>query len=815
MNISYKLKNSKNNQKKLLQNINEIYPLDNEIYVVNGNSNSSNNNIRNNDIIIPSLECLSNCIHLLSIISSSSSSSSSSVLLVLSSCLHNILDYNNLPYSYQKIMKSYLLESPIISTIIFYNEYLKEICYNNNSHNNNHKYNTESINEYNLRLFIDSCKYLNKNNKIQVITIDYDDKLYDICKNNNISVITLTDYYERNMLSSSSLSLLSKLKIDIDETLINRNQKKESNNSHCNNCLYSFKQYISNTDIRKGLASGILLKGIIHVKKFTSNQAEVEIHGNSDHNNILIDGITDLNRAIDGDEVIIRVNPTSKWKVPRQINSYLDKEGDDKFNNNQNDNIKLEERTIPTASVLSIIKRAMNEIIAIVPSNNYNNNNTTNNDNILVIPIDKRIPKIRVRIRNWERLQGHKIIVIIDDWSITSNYPNGHYNKVIGPCGDLETEIDSLLLKNSIFPRPFSTKAIACLPTTTNKPNNNDKKVWFDSGWIMPEDEIFNGSRLDMRTTRRVFSVDPEGCQDIDDAMSVEWIRPGVIEIAISIADVCAFVPHLSALDIEAQNRGTTVYLIDRRIDMLPSLLSSDIASLHGNKDRYAFTVKFTANVYHANRSIVTEDKDPMKLDECNDIIFELSEDAWVGRTAIRSVAAMTYEQAHNLIHNKNPNTHSNNVPPGQAGGFIPGSLHQALKKDLRLLTVFSRFLKKRRQVNGSFDLHSTAELKFQTDVEGNPITIKQKEDLEIHETIAELMIVTNSKVAEIIHHHHTSQGGLVRVHMPPSHENFEQLKDMFKILGNNIDHNNLNNHYHYNYILIRIESTIIIIGSR
>jgi len=278
-------------------------------------------------------------------------------------------------------MKSYLLESPIISTIIFFNEYLKEICYNNNSHSNNHKYNTESINEYNLRLFIDSCKYFDKNNKIQVITIDYDDKLYDICKKNNISVITLTDYYERNMLSSSSLSLLSKLKIDIDETLINRNQKKESNNSLINNCLYSFKQYISNTDIRKGLASGLLLKGIIHVKKFTSNQAEVEIHGNSDYNNVLIDGITDLNRAIDGDEVIIRVNPTSKWKVPRQINSYLDKEGDDKFNDNQNDNnIKLEERTIPTASVLSIIKRAMNEIIAIVPSNN--NNNTTNENNL-------------------------------------------------------------------------------------------------------------------------------------------------------------------------------------------------------------------------------------------------------------------------------------------------------------------------------------------------------------------------------------------------------------------------------------------------
>lgn len=782
-NISYKLKN-KNNQKKLLLNINEKYPIDNEIYVINGNlsDRSNNSSIRNNDIIIPSLECLADCIHLLSLIilsSSSSSSSSCSILLVLSSCLHNILDYYNLPYSYQKTIRSYLLESPIVSTIIFYNEYLKEIFQKCIHH--------ESINDYYSRLFIESCKYLNRNNHVKVVTIDYDDKLYNVCKSNNINVITLSEYYEQNM--SSSISLSSKLKIDIDETLINRDQKKTSNNCLIHNCLYSFKPYISNTDIRKGLASGIFLKGTIRSRKYPSNQAEVEIYGSSDYNNILIDGITDLNRAIDGDEVIIKINPTNKWKVPHHINSYLDKVEDEK-NVQIDDNVNLEQRTIPTAVVLSITKRALNEIIAIVASNN---NSASNHDNILVIPIDKRIPKIRVRIRNWKRLQGHKIIVIIDDWSINSNYPNGHYVKVIGPCGDLETEIDSLLLKNSIFPRPFSTKAIACLPVT---PNNirNDKKIWVDSGWIMPENEVFDGTRLDMRDNRRVFSVDPEGCQDIDDTMSVEWIRPGVIEVAISIADVCAFVPHLSALDIEAQNRGTTVYLIDRRIDMFPSLISSDIASLHANKDRYAFTVKFTANVYHANRTIVTEDKDPMKLDDCDDIIFELNEDVWVGRTAIRSIAAMTYEQAHNLIYNKNPNTNSN-VPAGQAGGYITGSLHQLLKKDLRLLTVFSRYLKKRRQKNGSFDLHSTAELKFQTDVEGNPIIIKQKEDLEIHETIAELMIVTNSKVAEIIHHHRTSQGGLVRVHMPPSHDNFEQVKEMFKILGNSTSQN-----YHHNH---------------
>lgn len=535
----------------------------------------------------------------------------------------------------------------------------------------------------------------------------------------------------------------SNVNVDIDEFLMNYRKGNVVVATTSTSTLHQFRPYLSNTDIRIGLASGRLLRGTVCISKYLSHQAEVELHSHQHYNKVIIEGVSEINRAIDGDEVVIKIDNNTK-----------------------------------TASVVGILKRSIREITATVP-----NGNTTSSDNILVIPIDRRIPKIRVKIRNWHLLQNHKIVVIIDDWLINSNYPHGHYVRLVGPCGDLRTEIDSLLLKNSIFPRPFSANALACLPMT---PITRSSHEWLDSGWIMPENEVFDGTRLDMRSNRRVFSVDPEGCQDIDDAMSVEWIRPGVIEVAISIADVCAFVPHLSALDIEARNRGTTVYLVDQRIDMLPSLLSSDIASLHGNKDRFAFTVKMTANVYHSDKkTIVTEDKDPIKLDDSGDIVFELNDDVWVGRTAIRSVAAMTYEQAHNLIYNKNPNIYSN-VPAGQAGGFIVGSLHQNIRKDLKLLTAFARFLKKRRQVNGSFDLHSSVELKYQTDLEGNPITIKHKEELEIHDTIAELMIITNSKVAELICRSSTTAttGGLVRTHMPPSQEEFEKLQTLFDLAG-------------------------------
>lgn len=235
--------------------------------------------------------------------------------------------------------------------------------------------------------------------------------------------------------------------------------------------------------------------------------------------------------------------------------------------------------------------------------------------------------------------------------------------KIIGKAGDLETDIEALLISNNIFPRPFSYNALSFLPSCNNNINKQlESSDWIDSNWQIPAKELLNQSsstRRDLRLNRRIFSVDPPGCQDIDDAMSVTWVQNGIIEISVSIADVTAFLPQGSALDIEAQQRGTTIYLTHRRIDMLPALLSSDIASLHGNKDRYAVTVNWKIKLTHKDGSDVLENEDPLELDFNNDINFEFINGKyvpdWIGRTAIRSVAAMTYAQADNLIRGDPP----------------------------------------------------------------------------------------------------------------------------------------------------------------
>lgn len=161
----------------------------------------------------------------------------------------------------------------------------------------------------------------------------------------------------------------------------------------------------------------------------------------------------------------------------------------------------------------------------------------------------------------------------------------------------------------------------------------------------------------------------------------------------MSIADVCSFVEHNSALDLEAQTRATTIYLPHTRFDMLPSLISSDIASLHGNKDRLAVTVMWDVRVTHKDGSPVKEGEDPLALDVRGDIVFVLPTTAasWCGRTAIRSVAAMTYAQAHNLVHDAPPDAAPPSVPPGQAGQAVNPDLWPRLRRDLKLLTVFSR----------------------------------------------------------------------------------------------------------------------------
>lgn len=123
-----------------------------------------------------------------------------------------------------------------------------------------------------------------------------------------------------------------------------------------------------------------------------------------------------------------------------------------------------------------------------------------------------------------------------------------------------------------------------------------------------------------------ICSVDPPGCTDIDDALHCRKIESGDFEVGVHIADVSHFIRPGNAMDKEAASRATTVYLVDKRIDMVPELLSSNLCSLRGNEERFAFSCVW-------------------EIDENANILATKFH-----KSIIKSKKAMTYEEAQLII---------------------------------------------------------------------------------------------------------------------------------------------------------------------
>ena len=217
--------------------------------------------------------------------------------------------------------------------------------------------------------------------------------------------------------------------------------------------------------------------------------------------------------------------------------------------------------------------------------------------------------------------------------------------------------------------------------------------------------------------------------------------------------------------------RGTTFYLVDRRFDMLPALLSSDLCSLHGGIDRLAVSVIW----------ILSPDLETVKS-------------TWFGRTVIHNCAAMTYDQADNILQNKPPDVPGAAPPPPlTAGTPVDPRLIGSLKQDLGILTKLARKLRRDREViGGAVDLSSGEsgnELKFSLDKSGIPTKVVPKQDKEIHHTIAEMMIMANTHVATRIFDFFPDSA-LLRVHRSVEDSRFGELREVLEAAGVTLEGN-------------------------
>ena len=279
--------------------------------------------------------------------------------------------------------------------------------------------------------------------------------------------------------------------------------------------------------------------------------------------------------------------------------------------------------------------------------------------------------------------------------------------------GDTATENMVLLLEHDIPHSSFCSAVLDCLPSLP---------------WeISRQDEL---ARVDCRHLD-IASVDPPGCTDIDDALHAVRLPNGNIQVGVHIADVSHFIKAGTALDREAANRCTSVYLTDRRIDMVPELLSSNLCSLRGGVERFAFSC-----------------------------VWEMTEQAEIlstkfHKSIIRSRAAMTYEEAQNRIDDT--------------------ADQSAVTLSLRLLLNLARHLKRRRTENGALVLASS-EVRFAVDSEtADPIDVKAKVARETNSMVEEFMLAANISSAERIFSEFPDCA-MLRRHPAPPPSNFDPL---------------------------------------
>jgi len=315
---------------------------------------------------------------------------------------------------------------------------------------------------------------------------------------------------------------------------------------------------------------------------------------------------------------------------------------------------------------------------------------------------------------------GIKAVAEITDWPVDAKNPIGRIKHILGMQGENDTEMNAILAEYG-FPLTFPAEV-----------EHESEEI---SDAITPE-EI--AKRRDFRNIT-TFTIDPFDAKDFDDALSYRVLENGNYEVGVHIADVSHYIMPDSALDKEALDRATSVYLVDRVIPMLPERLSNGLCSLRPDEDKLCFAAVF-------------------EMDGDANVINQ-----WFGKTVIHSNRRFTYEEVQEVIENK-------------AGDF---------EQEILKLNALAYKLRERKFKNGAISFETT-EVKFKLDETGKPTGVYVKERKDAHKLIEDFMLLANRKVAE-----HVSKMGkgkhkytfVYRVHDTPKPDalaNFAQFAAKF-----------------------------------
>ncbi len=343
-----------------------------------------------------------------------------------------------------------------------------------------------------------------------------------------------------------------------------------------------------------------------------------------------------------------------------------------------------------------------------------------------VITEGKNMPyDIRVEITEKDKINnGLKVAAIVDEWPRKSDEPIGHIVDILGKPGDNNTEMHAILTEFGL-PYKFDDKVV-----------NEAEKIAEE---ITPK-EI--SSRRDFRDVT-TFTIDPYDAKDFDDALSIKELSPGNWEIGVHIADVTHYVKPGTLTDKEALERGTSVYLVDRTVPMLPEKLSNRLCSLRPNEEKLCFSA-----------------------------VFEMDEKArvhkkWFGRTVIKSNYRFSYEEAQEVIENSKA----------------------PLLNEMLKLHQLAGLMREERFRRGAISFERP-EMKVEVDQEGKPVNIIQKISKDSNWLIEEFMLLANREVAALIGQ---KEGGkkaktfVYRIHEEPNIDKIETFRSFISHLGYNM----------------------------
>jgi ribonuclease R len=354
----------------------------------------------------------------------------------------------------------------------------------------------------------------------------------------------------------------------------------------------------------------------------------------------------------------------------------------------------------------------------------------TAGEHSFVIPDDKRMYR-DIFIKAGEDLgakDGDKVLSEILEWKEASKSPIGRVVKIIGRAGEHNAEMEGLVYESGFeidFPADVEREA-------------QEWKQRFEE-----EDHLADG-RKDFRETT-TFTIDPVDAKDFDDAISIKKLESGDLEIGVHIADVSHFVRPKTALDDEAVKRGTSIYLVDRTIPMLPEILSNDLCSLNPNEDKYAFSAVFVMNM---NGEI---------------------KERWFGKTLINSDKRFSYEEAQEVLDKK-------------SGPFF---------EELNTLNKIAYKLREQKFKNGAIEFE-TEEVKFQLDEKGVPVKVFRKVRKDTHKLIEDFMLLANREVATYMHafgEKNQKAAFVYRIHDAPDRDKIINLATFVKALGFELHH--------------------------